>query len=152
MTPTIWGMDAGSWHRLDNVFAILSVQILFLYFADLKSTTMNDAVRWISLVVTLFCQQLSPWNIVCTIIPILFSSLIMFGNYFITQQLPHLKSINFILGFFTALLGIFFFQRGLDDENDYLRYNHSLWHAFAGLATYFFLKSKSENEYFVKIM
>lgn len=29
-----------------------------------------------------------------------------------------------------------FFINGLDEKNDYLRFNHGLWHMFAGLAHY----------------
>lgn len=140
-------MDAGSWHRLDNVFAILMAQSMFLFFADFKAATTNDAVRWLCLTICLFFQELAPWNLLCTVIPILFAAAIMLSKYVFTQQLPTFDKLNLFLGSFSCLIGIIFFHRGLDDDNDWLRINHSIWHAMAGMATYFWYKCKAELEY-----
>lgn len=144
MPPKLLGMDAGSWHRLDNVYAILSVQSMFLFFADFKAATTNDAVRWLCLAVCLFFQQLAPWNLLCTVLPILLAALIMAAKFVFTQQLPSFDRMNLLLGFLSCLIGIVFFQRGLDEDNDYLRLNHSIWHAMAGIATYFWYRCKVE--------
>lgn len=142
--PKLLGMDAGSWHRLDNVYAILSVQSMFLFFADFKAATTNDMVRWLCLTVCLFFQQLSPWNLLCTVLPILLAVFIMLSKFIFTQQLPSFDRMNLIFGMLASLIGIIFFQRGLDEDHDYLRLNHSMWHAMAGIATYFWYRGKVE--------
>ena len=142
----MFGMNAGSWHRLDNIYAILNVQSMFLFFADFKATTTNDTVRWLCLTICLFFQELSPWNLLCTVIPILIAAFIMLTKYIFTQQLPNCDRANLIMGSIVCLIGIVFFQRGLDEDSDYLRLNHSVWHAMAGLATYFWYRCKVEVE------
>lgn len=49
-------MTPGNWHRLDNVFAILSAQTMFIHFADFQTQEVNELVRWICLFITLFFQ------------------------------------------------------------------------------------------------
>lgn len=144
VVPKLLGMDAGSWHRLDNVYAILSVQSMFLFFADFKAATTNDTVRWFCLSVCLFFQQLAPWNLLCTVLPILLAVFIMLSKFIFTQQLPSFDRMNLVLGMLCCLIGIVFFQFGLDEDNDYLRLNHSMWHAMAGIATYFWYRGKVE--------
>ena len=144
VAPRLLGMNAGSWHRLDNIYAILNVQSMFLFFADFKAATTNDAVRWLCLSLCLFFQELSPWNLLCTVLPILLAAFIMLSKYIATQQLPTFDRMNLGLGFLACIVGIVFFQRGLDEDNDYLRLNHSVWHAMAGIATYFWYRCKVE--------
>lgn len=50
------GMSSGNWHRLDNIFAILSAQTMFIHFADFQTQEVNELVRWICLFITLFFQ------------------------------------------------------------------------------------------------
>lgn len=147
MPPKLLGMNAGSWHRLDNVYAILNVQSMFLFFADFKATTTNDAVRWFCLAICLFFQELSPWNLLCTVIPILVSIFIMLSKFVFTQQLPTMDRWNLVCGTLCCLLGVIFFQRGLNEDNDFLRLNHSVWHAMAGIATYFWYRCKVEVDH-----
>jgi predicted membrane channel-forming protein YqfA (hemolysin III family) len=40
------------------------------------------------------------------------------------------------------VVAFFFFARGLDEDNDYLRLNHGLWHVFSSIAFHFFLSAK----------
>jgi hypothetical protein len=37
---------------------------------------------------------------------------------------------------------IYFFIKGLDDENDYLRINHGMWHLFIGIAFFYLYQIK----------
>jgi predicted membrane channel-forming protein YqfA (hemolysin III family) len=144
VAPRLFGMNAGSWHRLDNIYAILSVQSMFLYFADFKAATTNDAVRWLCLSLCLFFQELAPWNLLCTVLPILVAAFIMLSKYIFTQQLPAFDRMNLVLGSLACIIGIIFFQRGLNEDIDYLRFNHAIWHAMAGIATYFWYRCKVE--------
>ena len=40
-------------------------------------------------------------------------------------------------GVLLLVAGVVCFVRGLDDETDYLRVWHGLWHCFVGLASFF---------------
>lgn len=86
--------------------------------------------------------MLSPWNIVCTIIPILFSLSIVLVKIFLTREFIRVdKKIYSLAALFGVIAG-YFFYKGLDDLNDYLRLNHGLWHFFAGIAIYLFYLGK----------
>ena len=52
----VLGMNAGNWHRLDNVFAIMGFVALALFWADLRDPSWRDVVRWTLCSVTLFFQ------------------------------------------------------------------------------------------------
>jgi hypothetical protein len=135
-------MNDGSWHRLDNVFAILSFQSLFLNFAGFKRHAANDLVRyayppsqyqisntltrtysftnrWMCLVLTLWCQERGPWKVQFTVIPVVFAAVIMVLHWLISGRLPsvHQKPLTYAGGL--VFVGIFFFIRGLDDRNDW---------------------------------
>lgn len=63
-------MNAGNWHRLDNVFSILSFASLvplLMGRANSVAPTQEqlDLCRWTVLVVGLVFQELNPWHIAC---------------------------------------------------------------------------------------
>ncbi len=41
-------------------------------------------------------------------------------------------------GMFLFIPAVFFFARGLNRKNDYLRFGHGLWHLLCGFAFYYF--------------
>jgi hypothetical protein len=47
------------------------------------------------------------------------------------------------IGFILAVVAFYFFKQGLDEDNDYLRLNHGMWHLLIGLSSYFVVSSKS---------
>lgn len=139
-------MNAGNWHRLDNVFAILLAQSLFLHFANFDGVFYNDILRWVSLCVCLYFQELSPWNIMCTIIPILFSVAILLCKIYWSKRFISGNRKDVFLASIAGVIAGYFFYKGLDDANDYLRLNHGLWHFFAGIAIYFFYMCRVDLE------
>eukprot|EP01112_Ceratiomyxa_fruticulosa_P009646 TRINITY_DN2525_c0_g1_i1.p1 TRINITY_DN2525_c0_g1~~TRINITY_DN2525_c0_g1_i1.p1 ORF type:complete len:232 (+),score=23.99 TRINITY_DN2525_c0_g1_i1:219-914(+) len=134
-----WGrMNPGQWHRLDNVFSILSFNALLFFLMENTNPTTIDILRWVSLAFTLYCQELSPWNIMCTVVPILLPLLLLIAKLLYNRKVPAwIKSTSFRIGLLLLVVAVFFFVRGLDDDNDYLRINHGLWHFFIGLSFYF---------------
>jgi predicted membrane channel-forming protein YqfA (hemolysin III family) len=54
-----------------------------------------------------------------------------------------LSSKPFYIGLAFMAIALFFFVRGLDDDNDYLRFNHGLWHLFVGISFYFLYNVKA---------
>lgn len=80
--------------------------------------------------------MLNPWNIVCTIIPILLALFIVLVKFYVTREFIRIDRKVYSLAAIFALIAGYFFYKGLDDLNDYLRLNHGLWHFFAGIAIY----------------
>jgi hypothetical protein len=42
---------------LDNVFSILCFAALALHLMDLKNKHLEEVLRWVSLIITLWCQE-----------------------------------------------------------------------------------------------
>lgn len=58
-------MTPGNWHRLDNVCAILTFQVLAIDYARFQHNNTKEGVRWALLMLCLWCQEKGPWNVMC---------------------------------------------------------------------------------------
>jgi hypothetical protein len=165
---SIWSMNDGRWHRLDNVFVILCCQGLayYLLFAtSIDQTKMGDTMeplephaarfmheqrvlnmfRWLGLALCLVCQERAPWEVTFTIIPVVIPTVLaLFRKYLFVplEYRPRFNSQRILYATILFTFALFFFALGLDDDNDYLRIKHGMWHAFIGAAFYFFFRSK----------
>lgn len=136
---TLFMMNAGQWHRLDNVFAILIFNFLNMKLLLKLNQKQEEFARWIILAFTLWCQEKSPWEVIYTIIPILVPMFIMiFVNIFNPKMRPNYQKKNLLKGTILLIIAIYFFIKGLDDENDWIRLNHGLWHTFGSFSFYYF--------------
>ena len=107
----------------------------------MEGRSKQDLLRAVFFCLTLFCQELGPWKIECTIIPILFCALCLLWNVcLIWPQLERRSHFNHLWrrGFVLMALALIFFYRGLDEDNDYLRINHGLWHLCIGFSVYYY--------------
>jgi len=134
------GMNEGNWHRLDNVFAILSFVGIFLYIMDCSlSHETRQEIRTLFVLFTVLLQEMAPWNIECTLIPI---ALAFLAFWFYLYKHPAVRLALwkggpdrlFTKGFMLAALGIVGFIKGLNEDEDYLRIAHGCWHFFTGLS------------------
>ena len=80
-----------------------------------------------------------------TIIPIGFSAMTYVMAKWIWDKEWPTYNHNFGVGVLLLLPGFIFFKLGLDDENDWCRLNHNLWHFFVALAFIFFAECVDEN-------
>ena len=71
-----------------------------------------------------------------TIFPILLGILIGIGTI-IRRGFPKYNKEAFIKSTIILGTGLFFFVKGLDDANDYLRIYHSIWHFCGSVAAYY---------------
>lgn len=122
-------MTCGQWHRLDNVFAILSLQLLCVHLLRprFKHTHwLAKLLPWSAVAITTWAQEAGPWMIEFTIIPIaLFAApLLVFPPRMSTPWW-------WVVALFFAAIASFAFAKGLDDGRDYLRMWHGLWHMAA---------------------
>jgi len=140
-----FGLTSGQWHRLDNVFSISSFNALLFYFMEIKSERVNEALRWLSFIFTLYCQEKAPWDINYTALPILVPLIILIGKYVYTRTRPEwIFGFHFAIGMLVLVFAIYFFVKGLDDANDWYRINHCMWHFFIGFAFYFLFHSRDK--------
>jgi hypothetical protein len=123
------------WHRLDNVFAIAGISIWMLHVSGCGYA--RKAV-YMTLVVAILCQERDPWNITFTIAPILLFDVVVvvlkvwyWGRVRVTYNWRRLGASLAILA-----IGSYFFFKGLNEFEDYLRLNHGIWHMMAALSSY----------------
>jgi len=133
-------MNPGQWHRLDNVFAIMSLVATVGLWMDLPPGFHRDALRWGSMVMVVCFQELGPWSLICTLIPIV-TSLIVFA-WFLRANPAHwrLYNGNMARGLLAMAAAFICFFKGLDERRDAYRAFHGFWHVFMGTAVYFFTK------------
>jgi len=140
------GLTSGQWHRLDNVFTILTFQALMFFLMDHNHPQVIDFLRWSFLVFTLYCQEKAPWEIFYTILPIVSSLILLIAHHAYKRKVPEwLKTRHFAYGIGLIVVAAVFFVRGLDDDNDYLRLNHGIWHFCVGIAFYFIFLSREKQ-------
>lgn len=129
------GMNAGNWHRLDNIFAIATpVAIVPLLMGRARTPRHQrdvDFVRWASLFIGLFFQELNPWNVLCTITPVALAFLYYLWWWYYCAPKGHAKKFRtraFRLASLVSVFSIFCFVKGLDEASDPARFFHGCWH------------------------
>lgn len=134
-----WGMNPGQWHRLDNVFAIESLNSLVLSWMDLDMGALRDSLRWGSMALTICFQELGPWKLSCTLAPM--AVMLLCYIVYLASHPRHWRYYNQNMkhGSLLMVLALFFFFWGLDERRDWLRLSHGAWHCFMGAATFYFM-------------
>lgn len=94
---------------------------------------------YLTIVISIITQEKDPWNLTFTIIPIaIFDILaivlrVMYWNKI--RVIYNWKRLAASLGILAA--GGYFFIKGLDEYDDYLRINHGIWHLMAAISNYY---------------
>jgi hypothetical protein len=144
----ILGMDDGRWHVLDNVFAIVSLQFLCVHLADIRQSRAS-VLQWLGLGLTLIAQQRNPWDLLNTIYPIIPYVVLLFGCF--VGSSPRLFRRSFSLGVLCMVPAVFCFYKGLDDDRDYLRIWHGLWHVSINAAAACFMLARGPAPKMVEV-
>ena len=128
-------MNAGNWHRLDNIFAIVTpVAVVPLLMGRARTPQHQrdiDFVRWSSLFIGLFFQELNPWNVLCTITPVILAFLYYlwwWNNRAPKGHAARFRTRPFRLALVASCCAVVCFVKGLDEDNDPARFFHGLWH------------------------
>lgn len=97
---------------MDNVFAISSFGVYAMYITgNLKQMTL----MYSTLIVAILAQEKDPWNLSYTILPIVgFFVVGVANNLYRGLGLPKYNYGMVLRGAGFLLVGIFFFERGLD--------------------------------------
>ena len=136
--------DDGHWHRLDNLGSISGMIALLVYFLDCRDRDQEELLNLIGLFVTLICQEGYPWDVTYTFVPLLpFLFLVLRkyrrGEIRITNRVAFNKGRNYLA------LGVVCFIVGLNENADYLRFVHSLWHFFGYISIYYIFQTRYEE-------
>ncbi len=98
---------------------------------------------YFSLIVSILTQEKDPWNLTYTIVPI-----VLFDIIAVLIRLWYWNRIKVVYHYenlFTSLIvlmiGGYFFVKGLDEFDDYLRFNHGIWHLMAAVSNYYGMKA-----------
>ncbi len=113
-----------------------------------------ELVRWLGNAFVIFCQEKAPWQVLYTVLPILLMATYSFVQLWRTpaRYRPRFNRKKLLGGLLFVLLGLIFFVRGLDDDNDYLKMNHGLWHSLAGIGCLCLLSGKQDSVHLTKFL
>ena len=133
------------WHELDNIGAIYSFSQMTLPLTKLNNNLdFKRKKNYIFFFFLLFIQQRGPWVLFNTIFPIVLDFSFSFVLLFLYGKPNYNKSTIKKAGIF-MIISLFFFYKGLDDLNDYLRIWHAFWHFFIGITSFYFLQIQEEK-------
>ena len=132
----------GHWHRMDNVFSVLSVQFVCVYLAKAVSEGYKTTLLWTLAFSTMVCMEISPWALWATVGPLLIPVCLL---VFSVWRHPIKRDAYAIAGFSLLPVALFCFAKGLDDEKDYLRIWHGCWHIAIGTVNFCFLSNRRKK-------
>jgi len=139
-------LKPGRWHKLDNIGSISGINSLLINNFNNFSSENKLEANFISLIIIFLFQFDHFWKIENTIFPILICLACMLVN-FILKGVPRVNKEMLLRGLFFLIIAIIMFIFGLDDEKDYLRIYHSLWHFFIGIATFYLWQVQESDSY-----
>lgn len=121
---------------MDNVFAIAGVCI---YILHLSGNGHSRKLVYSTMMVSILTQEKDPWNVRYTFGPmILYTVLSICARFWYKNKVIVTYSFKRLIASLTCLaIGGWFFIHGLVEKNDYLRFNHGMWHVMAGF-TFFY--------------
>ena len=123
------------WHRLDNIVAITAFGTFFLYLACIPDPTINEALKYLFLWITVVLQEKAPWDERYTFAPIVcFGAVPVCMHLFYWRRWPNYDWKEFTIGFGCLAGAVFFFILGLDEAHDPFRMFHGMWHVLGGYA------------------
>ncbi len=133
------------WHELDNIYAIYSLNCMFLGFNrfvnDLKFMT---KLNYFNFFMILIYQQKGPWIVSNTVKPFIIAIIVtLYLN--IRYGREKINKAPLIPGGILCFFSLIIFVRGLDDLNDYLRIYHSLWHVLIGASSFYLWQLHTER-------
>jgi Protein of unknown function (DUF3522) len=144
-------IETSTWHKLDNIGSITCFIMLFVYWMDnlyykkgsyySKHSVPTDLhLNMIGLFLTMLMQAKGPWALENTIYPILLYFILFILKVLFVRR-PRFNGYYIKRGACMLFIAIFFFSKGLDENTDYLRINHGMWHCFVGISSFFLWQS-----------
>jgi len=120
-------LNEGKWHIIDNIGAICCLTVMISKIYNFKSNYEYRSFYYFILGSAIILQEKGPWKLEHTIFPILLGIVIGIITL-IKRGIPKYNKEALIKSILTMAVAFYFFFKGLDDANDYLRIYHSIWH------------------------
>eukprot|EP00386_Alphamonas_edax_P012234 GDKI01038287.1.p1 GENE.GDKI01038287.1~~GDKI01038287.1.p1 ORF type:complete len:261 (-),score=35.41 GDKI01038287.1:336-1118(-) len=136
---TFLGVDEGKWHQMDNVFALCNFCFVVAEIAPVRTRVGRELWHSVCVGVIVIAQIMKPWDVRYTIGPLLAAALFSLCHFIYLarkDKRPKFDTWQSVMALLSLCGAIFFFIRGLDDHNDWLRLNHGMWHVFVSLFAY----------------
>jgi hypothetical protein len=126
---------------LDNIGSISCMNTLLISLSNMhhhfdKAYYSHIKLNIISFLVIVTMQTKHPWDLFNTIVPIVLFALVPLYDYW-NNGLPEFNKEAVKKALTILVIAISMFVKGLDDENDYLRFYHSLWHVAIAISSYY---------------
>jgi len=148
--PSLY-LTRSDWHKLDNIGSIMTLIYLAVFLMDNIDESSNDhsgrfecttdrALCYLGLFLTMIMQTKHPWDLENTLVPVVLFYLILIGKTVFVRK-PRINRKNFHKGIGVLGFGVVCFYKGLDDDNDYLRIWHGLWHCGGSISLFYFYQS-----------
>jgi len=149
LTPT-------QWHKLDNIGTIMGLVNVLIYLMDnihyneygepesRHEAKLDRHMNYCGLGLTLIMQTKDPWDIFNTYMPILIFLAIFLVRIY--RRRPRVNKGMLYTGLGLLCLGVFFFSLGLDEEFDYYRVYHGLWHISAATSCFYLMQSVDKDK------
>jgi len=129
-----WGVTAGNWQRLENLFLVSSFQFLFLRLTSISNFDLRGTVQWMLLLVTLWCQENTLNHFFSTLFPISLSILIMVIKWTFQKSFPY-ANIYFLCGLLFETIAILFLYDPMNQIEWFL------WQLLIGIGSFCLVKS-----------
>ena len=141
-------LDELQWHRLDNIFAITSFQLMILHVMG-AVTPRDHSLKWSTLLLSIVIQEPDPWNVAYTVAPCIWAVVLgaAIRVYHWKERQVSYDRRRMATGLLWLIAGLVFFVVGLDDPNDYLRMSHGMWHVCASLFGYYCIDAVEVTDY-----
>jgi len=135
------GGDSLRFHQADNVFSVALFCFFAIQFAQVESPAVTDLFKLVILGTSVCVQCIAPWNPWYSFVPIATSYGGVIAYLLVKRKRPEICWKNFRVAAATFLLAIITFVVGLQDDYDYLRIFHGLWHFFVSIFGYTIIAS-----------
>jgi len=139
---TVFFLDEGQWHRLDNIGAITGFMMIFVYLMDNRDHYLDLQLLLGCLFIAILAQEKDPWNLFYTIVPICMACIAWLVVLKFRKRKPQFNFPIFGKSTFFLFIAACCFAVGLDEHRDYLRIYHGLWHMFVGISSFYFWQAK----------
>ncbi|CAK9061312.1 unnamed protein product [Durusdinium trenchii] len=140
------GFNHGRWHHMDNVFAVTALLLNIANFAQgPRPSAFRELRNSLATSVVVCFQVASPWNLMHTILPLVFGFVLLLVELAYWRRLPSFGKADLFKTLLCGSAAGLCFYKGLDETKDYLRLWHGGWHLCVSAMTYFSVKSQNPH-------
>lgn len=138
---SVLGGTSHHWHIADNIFSSTAFCFVAINFIQYSTTMMSVEMAKIFVIcLSVICQTIAPWDFRYTCWPIVISLVGTTLFFIFKRRWPQINTKWGAISGISAIASLIFFTLGLNDENDFLRFYHGMWHLSASTFMYSVLR------------